>query len=84
MAWDISTLESPEPETFANFFFLSSNLSEFGKYKRPLSPALIPISWARETLLSWKNDAVDFLLQNKSSRVISYKKHSNLWKFSII
>lgn len=59
MAWDISTLESPEPETFANFFFLSSNLSEFGKYKRPLSPALIPISWARETLLSWKNDAVD-------------------------
>jgi len=77
MTRDISTLEASEPETFANFFFLSSNLSEFGKYKRPLSPALIPISSASDTLLSWKNDAVDFLLQNKSSRVINYNKHSN-------
>lgn len=70
MTRDVSipcTLEPSEPELFANFFFLSSNLSEFGKYKRPLSPGLIPISCARDTLLSWKNDAVDCLLQHKKS-----------------
>ena len=69
-----STLETSEHEPFANVFLsLSSNFSEFelGEYRRPtcpLSPGLIPISRPRDTLLSWKKDAVDWLLY-RSSRI---------------
>ncbi|GAU32461.1 hypothetical protein TSUD_64110 [Trifolium subterraneum] len=63
-------LEVPsEQEPFANgLFSFSSNLNVFGKYKRLLSPALIPIKCPKDTLLSLKNDAVDWLLQHKKLR----------------
>lgn len=59
MPRDISascTLEAQsEEEPFGAddvFFSLPSNLNEFGKYKRPLSPGLIPIRCPSDTLLS--------------------------------
>lgn len=47
------------------FLSLSSNLNVFGKYKRLFSPALMPIRCPRDTLLSLKNDAVDWLFHHK-------------------
>jgi hypothetical protein len=75
---------SEQQEPFVNgLFSFSSNLNVFGKYNLLLSFALIPIRCPRDTLLSLKNDAVDWLLQHIRIFLIHMYYSSSMLKLII-